>query len=502
MSSSSGSTGNSLLRIAMPVASSLILAYYVFTLPMSFMGGGGSGDVRSEITGNLQVPVQTKVEVSVAPPVSIALAAPRQAKETPKSSKGPALEDKASKDREEAVPKLKSSAPKKTAGTNSPPPTEPRLKDPELPLKKPAASQDLDEKDAASSTDPVPIPDDMETKVDARRTEAKKENVEDLSTQELATQEDLTGEELGVDIDEETGVGTGVFHSFAIFKKNYQQMLKRFKIFIYPDGDPNTYYQTPRKITGKYASEGYFFQNLRESKFVTKNPNKAHLFFIPISCHKMRGKGISYEKMADIVQEYVEGLIVKYPYWNRTLGADHFFVTCHDVGARATNKVANLVKNSIRVVCSPSYNGDFIPHKDIAMPQVLQPFALPRGGNDVRNRTILGFWAGHRNSKIRVVLAKLWEEDDVLAISNNRISRATGELVYQKQFYRSKFCICPGGSQVNSARIVDSIHYGCVPVILSDHYDLPFNDVLDWKRFALLLRERDVGDLKLKLQSV
>lgn len=45
-----------------------------------------------------------------------------------------------------------------------------------------------------------------------------------------------------------------------------------------------------------------------------------------------------------------------------------------------------MVKNSIRVVCSPSYNVDFIPHKDIALPQVLQPFALPEGGNDVENR--------------------------------------------------------------------------------------------------------------------
>ena len=79
------------------------------------------------------------------------------------------------------------------------------------------------------------------------------------------------------------------------------------------------------------------------------------------------------------------------------------------------------------------------------------------------NRTTLGFWAGHRNSKIRVILARVWENDTELDISNNRINRATGHLVYQKRFYRTKFCICPGGSQVNSARITDSIHYGCVP---------------------------------------
>ena len=46
--------------------------------------------------------------------------------------------------------------------------------------------------------------------------------------------------------------------------------------------------QTPRKLTGKYVSEGYFFQNIRESRFRTDNPEEAHLFFIPISCHKMR----------------------------------------------------------------------------------------------------------------------------------------------------------------------------------------------------------------------
>ncbi|KAH7415436.1 hypothetical protein KP509_14G043500 [Ceratopteris richardii] len=279
-------------------------------------------------------------------------------------------------------------------------------------------------------------------------------------------------------------------------------MIKRFKVYIYPDGDPNTFFQTPRKLTGKYASEGYFFQNIRESFFHTHDPKEADMFFIPLSCHKMRGKGTSYEKMALIVRGYVEMLIQKYPFWNRTLGADHFFVTCHDVGVRATENVTFLVKNSIRVVCSPSYNVGFIPHKDVALPQILQPFALPRGGDDIENRTILGFWAGHRNSRIRVVLARLWENDTVLSISNNRISRATGQLVYQKQFYRSKFCVCPGGSQVNSARIADSIHYACVPVILSDYYDLPFSDILDWRKFSIILREEDVGNLKTVLQEV
>ncbi|KAL0396480.1 UNVERIFIED_CONTAM: putative glycosyltransferase [Sesamum calycinum] len=348
---------------------------------------------------------------------------------------------------------------------------------------------------------------------------------------------------------EEDGDGNGggdddVYHLPKVFGLNYGEMERRFKVYIYPDGDPNTYYQTPRKLTGKYSSEGYFFQNLRESNFVTDDPDRADLFFIPISCHKMRGKGISYENMTVIVHDYVESLISKYPYWNRTLGADHFFVTCHDVGVRATEGVPLLVKNSIRVVCSPSYDVGFIPHKDVALPQILQPFALPAGGNDLENRiqipilldyllarsplqvnqpvqilslasvsimnTVMqnlgalddAWFLGIGNSKIRVILARVWENDTELDISNNRINRATGHLLYQKRFYRTKFCICPGGSQVNSARIADSIHYGCVPVILSNYYDLPFNDILNWHKFSVILKEKDVYQLKEILKNI
>lgn len=39
-------------------------------------------------------------------------------------------------------------------------------------------------------------------------------------------------------------------------------------------------------------------------------------------------------------------------------------------------------------------------------------------------------------------------------------------------------------------------------VILSDYYDLPFNDILDWRKFAVVLRERDVYDLKQILKNI
>lgn len=86
------------------------------------------------------------------------------------------------------------------------------------------------------------------------------------------------------------GSGRSVYHDPAGFRRGYEEMERRFRVFVYPDGDPKTFYQTPRKLTGKYASEGYFFQNIRESPLRTLDPDRADLFFIPISCHKMRGK--------------------------------------------------------------------------------------------------------------------------------------------------------------------------------------------------------------------
>ncbi|TKY71513.1 glycosyltransferase protein [Spatholobus suberectus] len=39
-------------------------------------------------------------------------------------------------------------------------------------------------------------------------------------------------------------------------------------------------------------------------------------------------------------------------------------------------------------------------------------------------------------------------------------------------------------------------------VILSNYYDLPFNDILDWRKFYVILKETDVYLLKGILKSI
>ncbi|XP_038685230.1 probable glycosyltransferase At3g42180 [Tripterygium wilfordii] len=41
---------------------------------------------------------------------------------------------------------------------------------------------------------------------------------------------------------------------------------------------------------------------------------------------------------------------------------------------------------------------------------------------------------------------------------------------------------------------MDSIHSGCVPVILYDEYELPFNNILDWRKFSVIIN-KDIAHL-------
>ncbi|PIN18653.1 Acetylglucosaminyltransferase EXT1/exostosin 1 [Handroanthus impetiginosus] len=281
-----------------------------------------------------------------------------------------------------------------------------------------------------------------------------------------------------------------VYHSAEIFRMNYAEMEKDFKIYLYPDGD---YMNNKHLISGWYASEGYFSKNLRESSFVTDDPDRAHLFFIPISCcHKLQQQVASYKEIASKIGKYL-GIIYSYPFWNRTLGADHFFVSCHEVDIEATVGVPRLIKNSIRIACSPTYNTvGYFPHKDVSLPSVMYPFPKPAGRGHIHNRTILGYWAGNCNSALRNKLVKLWGKDQELDIQNTTFYKA-GRM---QKFYGAKFCICPAGSRVTTSRIMMAIRYGCVPVILADYLDLPFSNVLDWQKFSIILKESDVYRLK------
>lgn len=55
----------------------------------------------------------------------------------------------------------------------------------------------------------------------------------------------------------------------------------------------------------------------------------------------------------------------------------------------------------------------------------------------------------------------------------------------------SRFCLHPAGDTPSSCRLFDAIVNHCVPVIISDKIELPFEDVLNYSEFSLFFSSKE-----------
>jgi hypothetical protein len=59
----------------------------------------------------------------------------------------------------------------------------------------------------------------------------------------------------------------------------------------------------------------------------------------------------------------------------------------------------------------------------------------------------------------------------------------------------SHFGLAPAGDGWHSYRLMEIMAMGTVPVILSDEWSLPFEDILNWSEFSIRVQLSDIGDL-------
>lgn len=287
-----------------------------------------------------------------------------------------------------------------------------------------------------------------------------------------------------------------------------------FKLYIYPTTVGT---DMPSPADYKYGAEALFLSLLQNSQFVTQDPAHATFFVLPTRCTAYRYAAASRQEGQALAEATAAAMLAdirtRFPYWNRTRGADHVYLCSHDMGTSvaASPLSAELRKNAIALVNTADYNDThYTPHKDIALPPNIgdgcptciqggQRLPVEAAGDTggapaaTQSRHLLAFFAGTMDrGAVRPLVYRLWHRDADFVIHDGYLNGQQ----YLRGLSTAQFCLFLRGHRAWSPRLMDAVWAGCVPVIIADYYDLPLQGIVDWASISVIVPQAQIANLK------
>ncbi|XP_059296110.1 probable arabinosyltransferase ARAD1 [Lycium ferocissimum] len=228
------------------------------------------------------------------------------------------------------------------------------------------------------------------------------------------------------------------------------------------------------------------------------NSSEADVIFVPFFssvCYNRFSKLKPNQKKSTnvLLQEKLVAFLTAQEEWKRSGGKDHIIIAHHP------NSLLDARMKLWPAIFILSDFGRYPPtvanvEKDVIAPYKHVIRNYDNDTSDFYSRPILLYFQGAIYRKdggsIRQELFYMLKDEKDVHFSFGSILKG-GVKQATEGMHSSKFCLNIAGDTPSSNRLFDAIASHCVPVIISDEIELPYEDVLDYSEFSIFVRTSD-----------